>query len=275
MARIKKLKDNTDTIIYPITVLAAIYKDENQTVEEWLEELLAEMKNASSTLNTVLATFQQTSQEKLDYYDNLANEALAGVDEELQAILTDVESHATTKKEEITTLTNSEKSEITDLSDNSQNAISTLTNTKKEEITTLANDEKSSITNTATSATNDFTTLSEQLTTNIQTKYNEKSSEFDNIIINFQNKANEALDGEHVTKQVASELGIHGLRVYNEVLSYKNADDEWNEISSGGISVGTTPPEKTNLLWINPDDNILKYYNESSGTWVPTAAVWS
>ena len=34
MARIKKLKDNTDTIIYPITVLAAIYKDENQTVEE-------------------------------------------------------------------------------------------------------------------------------------------------------------------------------------------------------------------------------------------------
>ncbi len=51
--------------------------------------------------------------------------------------------------------------------------------------------------------------------------------------------------------------------------------------STSGIVVGDTPPDNTGALWIDTTDDgtgdtsgVSKYYDETSGTWVPTAATW-
>lgn len=54
MAKIVNITNKEDQILYPITVLAAIYKDANQTAEQWLQENITDIKEYLETMETNL-----------------------------------------------------------------------------------------------------------------------------------------------------------------------------------------------------------------------------
>lgn len=59
----------------------------------------------------------------------------------------------------------------------------------------------------------------------------------------------------------------------NNVMKHVDAAGNVTELAAGGVSVGTTAPSNTKLLWIDTSSGgVAKYYNGSA--WVATASVW-
>ena len=68
----------------------------------------------------------------------------------------------------------------------------------------------------------------------------------------------------HVLEEITSENGVHGIRYYNDVLSYKNMFGEWIEITTSGGNTPTPPTptetqlgEPTNVSLTNADESVV------------------
>jgi hypothetical protein len=141
-----------------------------------------EMFNDSSEkLNDALEEFDKISTEKVDYYDNLASNALSNIEDDLANVVTEAQKSA----------------------DNIEKDLSDVSDSKKEI--------------------------------------------FDEIISDFQEKADEALDSEHVTQSVLRENGVHGLRIQNQCIQFLN-NDKWENTMS----------ELTGTTVFNSDGSITK-----------------
>jgi hypothetical protein len=48
-----------------------------------------------------------------------------------------------------------------------------------------------------------------------------------------------------------------------------------NAGGGGGFVISSTTPVSTNVLWIDTaNDNILKYYDATTLTWIPVTGAW-
>jgi hypothetical protein len=149
-------------------------------------------------INNALEEVKEETRERINYYDNIADIALANVDDKLNAILDDVKDHGETKKEEISEQTETEKT-----------AINNLGEQKQTELTETTESETKAIVQ------------------NVSDKADESIEKLNEILEDFQSKANDGLDTEHVTKKIIREQGIHGIRYYNDRLEYEDANSEW------------------------------------------------
>ena len=68
----------------------------------------------------------------------------------------------------------------------------------------------------------------------------------------------------HVLEDITSENGVHGIRYYNDVLSYKNMFGEWVEITTSGGNTPTPPTptetplgEPSNVSLTNADESVV------------------
>lgn len=68
----------------------------------------------------------------------------------------------------------------------------------------------------------------------------------------------------HVLEDITSENGVHGIRYFNDVLSYKNMFGEWVEITTSGGNTPTPPTptetplgEPTNVSLTNADESVV------------------
>lgn len=66
----------------------------------------------------------------------------------------------------------------------------------------------------------------------------------------------------HVLEDITSENGVHGIRYYNDVLSYKNMFGEWVEITTSGGNT-PTPPTPTETPLGEPNNASLTNVDES------------
>ena len=87
---------------------------------------------------------------------------------------------------------------------------------------------------------------------------------------------------EHISKSVNSEEGVNGIRYYNDELSYKDSDGNWNVIKTGGGGSSVPLPEPANtsvtnndesvsLSWTDPDDVVIE--GVTFATWSSTVVV--
>lgn len=61
--------------------------------------------------------------------------------------------------------------------------------------------------------------------------------------------------------------------------SSTNAGDNNTDIVTPSMTTAViasdTAPSQTNVLWVDTaHTNLLKYYDSTSGTWIPTSAAW-
>lgn len=73
----------------------------------------------------------------------------------------------------------------------------------------------------------------------------------------------------HVLEDITSENGVHGIRYYNDVLSYKNMFGEWVEITTSGGNTPTPPTptetplgEPTNVSLTNADESVVIMWSD-------------
>lgn len=149
-------------------------------------------------INNALEEVKEETRERINYYDNIAEIALQNVDEELNAILDDVKEHGETKKTEISEQTETEKTAISELGEQKQTELSEAT-------------EKDT----------------QAIVQNVSDIADEKIEKLNEILEDFQERANDGLDSEHITQKVTREQGIHGIRRYNGELEYEDENNEW------------------------------------------------
>lgn len=82
---------------------------------------------------------------------------------------------------------------------------------------------------------------------------------------------------EHIHDTVYDEDGVHGLRCMDGKLQGKNPEGNWDKISGGGgIYVGITAPDDTDLIWIDTSiGGVAKYYDLETQEWKMVLSVWA
>ena len=73
---------------------------------------------------------------------------------------------------------------------------------------------------------------------------------------------------DYIKKNITDQTGVHGIRYYNETLSYQNSDGDWKEITVGTSKkiylntpsnvVVSTGDESVSLSWTDPEDAIIE-----------------